>query len=41
VQRQVNLVDDAITQVTSFIDTRPVISVLIAVGIGYVIGKVT
>ena len=41
VQRQVNKADDAADQITTFIRTRPIIAVLIAAGVGYVVGKIT
>jgi len=41
VQQQVNRVDDAADQLVTFVRARPVTAVLIAVGVGYLLGKVT
>ena len=41
VQRQVNRADEAISQAVTFIRDRPITSVLIAIGLGYLLGKVT
>ncbi|MBS0641286.1 MAG: hypothetical protein U1E70_27740 [Acetobacteraceae bacterium] len=41
VQRQVNRADDAINEVTTFVRDKPITSVLIALGVGYILGKIT
>ncbi len=39
-QKQINRADDALDEVTTFVRNRPILSLLIAVGVGYLLGKV-
>jgi ElaB/YqjD/DUF883 family membrane-anchored ribosome-binding protein len=41
VQRQVNRADEAVDEVATFVRTRPITALLIAVGVGYILGKIT
>jgi len=40
IQRHINRADDAVEQVRQFTRSRPLAALLIAVGVGYLLGKV-
>jgi len=40
IQRQINRADEAAGEVTAFVREYPIVAVLIAAGVGYVLGKV-
>jgi ElaB/YqjD/DUF883 family membrane-anchored ribosome-binding protein len=41
VQQKINQVSDAQDQLVDFIKTNPLSAVLIALGVGYILGKIT
>ncbi|HVZ09842.1 hypothetical protein [Rhodopila sp.] len=40
IQRQINKVEETTDQVVAFIRERPIIAVLLAAGIGYLLGRI-
>jgi ElaB/YqjD/DUF883 family membrane-anchored ribosome-binding protein len=40
VQRQVNRADEAVDEISTFVRGRPITALLIAVGVGYILGKI-